>query len=884
MRIPLRFLALAFGLQAVTSFLPAENLIINPGFEDGLAPWTENNWQHNEAKYSRDTDRPRSGNYSFEMDFIKAVGGANTAFIYPNLAVRRGQTLKISYWARGVSNGPALFLRVRKGGAPYTTYFQAESLLTDDWQEYTYTLNISDKVDPSDCQLFFYTILPGRIWLDDVSVTELPPVEAGTPPVANPIRNASFEAGRDGWTATFRKREFKTPWEESGGNYPSPDNAALKINESSDSPHGRRHLSFDIGTDNRIFLTSGYFPARYGHPMMLKFSLRSDASNKFQVGVGSGKNANYAIQGRANLSASDQWQKFSVPVTLKASLGGVYFVEFEMEAPGRYDLDAVSLTEIENPDVTLQPPATAIDAPAEAPAGHLYDQNQPARFVLRVAGERPEASLDYEIGVFDFLGRSLDRKTVRTTTDSEGYGETPFSVPTSHYGAFRVEARRSPATTQVEKTPKPELDALPLSAEQIYSVLPALPPPGERPDSFFGGHLDLSPYNLEIGRKAGFRWLRLYSPLSTQWMAIEREPGKWTFHTEDVARAKRLGFQILGNLGTVPDFAADIDPKAYAREKSRWRRSFIPADLDRWKDYVTRTINAFSPDITAWEIWNEPDGDYMRFRPELDRTTVYLSLLQAAREAIDANGKPVTLIGPAISGINESLGWKLLERGAGKLLDAYSFHYYSLAAGGDNPSAAFLTPILNRYQSYQNRAGDSLPLWHTEGGAYINGSQSWLQTYHVPPSSSVTPSQAAASMVRTALYFKASGVKRYFDFQVGASPSGRRIREDITDGFIDVTGIPGPGIASHAAMVAFVEDATPLGFETRTVGGHSVYVARFATEKGTVEAYWSPATVALKDVIDSTTRIDIRDMMGNPLLLDEARLGEFPVYVLTPKN
>jgi hypothetical protein len=139
-------------------------------------------------------------------------------------------------------------------------------------------------------------------------------------------------------------------------------------------------------------------------------------------------------------------------------------------------------------------------------------------------------------------------------------------------------------------------------------------------------------------------------------------------------------------------------------------------------------------------------------------------------------------------------------------------------------------------------------------------------------------------MVRTALYFKASGVKRYFDFQVGASRSGRRIREDITDGFIDVTGVPGPGIASHAAMVALFEDASPLGFETRTVDGHDVYLARFAVANGTVEACWSAAPVALSAVIGDDARADIRDMMGNPLPLKDARLGEFPVYVLKSNN
>lgn len=868
MRLRFPFFSLVILLLAFTARAD-DNLLVNPGFEDGLAPWTENNWQHNEAAYVLDADRPHSGLHSFRMDFIKAVGGSNTSFLYPKLPVRSGQTLRISYWARGVSNGPALFMRVRKGGAPYDTYFQAESLLTEQWQQYVYTINLADRIDAANTQLLFYTIIPGSIWLDDVSVSELSPVEGGTAPTVNPIRNPSFEVGRDGWTATFRKREFKTLREESGGNYPSPDNAVLETPEDQDSPHGRRHLSFDIAPDSRAFLTSAYFPARYGHPMLLRFSLRSDAAREFSVGVGSGKNGNYTIQGRSKLTSTDGWKNYAVPVTLKASLGGVYFVEFELNEPGHYDIDAVSIAETEANDIAMYPASVAVEAAPDAPIAQLYAPGQQAGFVLRVADETPSVAKRYEATVFDFLGHERAREELMVATDDDGYGSAGFTVPTDRLGAFRIAVRELSA---------PASD-LPV-AEQLYSVLPPLPPTGERPDSFFGGHLDLTPYNLEIGRKAGFRWLRLYAPLCTLWMAVEREPGVWTFDVGPVERAHQQGFQFVGNLSTAPDFAADIDPAAQAREKSRWRRSFVPADLDRWKAYVTRTINAFHPAISTWEVWNEPDGDYMRFRPGLKRDEVYLSLLKAAREAVDANDKPVTLIGPAVSGINDRLGWEILEKGAGALLDAYSFHHYALAAGGDNPVASFLTPVLERFRSYQNRAGEPMPLWHTEGGAYINGAQSWLQTYRVPESSSVTPPQAAASMVRTALFFKASGVKRYFDFQVGASAAGRRVREDITDGFIDVTGIPGPGIASHAAMVALVEDTKPLGFETKTLGDRTVHVASFTGAAGRIDACWSPVAVPATELIGPDESVEIRDIMGNPVEPKDAVLGEFPLYLI----
>jgi hypothetical protein len=886
MRLPFLLLFVLLPLAAGT-VRAEENLITNPGFETGVSPWTENNWLHNEVTYGLDSDTPHSGKHSFKMDFTRTVGGGSTSFYYPQLPIRPSQIVQVRFWARGTSNGAPLYVRIRKGAEPWTTYFQAESLLTEQWQELVYTVSLPGQVDPDKSQLLFYLIQPGTIWLDDVSVTEMPAVEAGEAPTANPVRNGSFEVGREGWTATIRRREFKTLWEESGSNYPSPDNAELVITETDDAPEGRRHLSLTIDPGSRAFLTSGYFPARYGHPMHLTFSLQSDAPHPFQVAVSSGKNANYRLAGKTALTSSVQWQQFSIPVTLTPSPQGVYNIEFQFDEPGHYALDAVTLAEDTHPLTAPFPQATAIVATPDAPAGHLYDHGQAATFLLRVAKAAPRTPAQFEVRTVDFLGWETDRQTVTVPLDADGYGETPFTVSTNQYGAFKIEARPLPAPEpggfihwvkglfRSEKEPT----APALLAEQIYSVLPALADPAERPDSFFGGHVDLTPYNLEIARKAGFRWLRLYPPLSTQWMAVEPSPGEWRFETQRVERASDLGFHILANLGTCPDFAADIDPRANAQEKSRWRRSFIPANLERWQDYISRTVEAFEPYVEAWEIWNEPDGDYMRFRPELDRATVYLSLLKAANEALDADDIPAVIVGPAISSINDKLAWELLNMGAGRYLDAFSFHHYAMAAGGSNPDVPFLLSVLKRYETFTNRDGQPLPLWHTEGGPYINGSQSWLDTYRVPPSSTITPPQAAAAIVRTSAFFKAAGVQRYFDYQVGASPAGRRLREDITDGFIDVTGIPGPGIAAHAAMVDQIETLAPRGVDTLDCEGATVMVARFAGDGQRVDVYWSDHDIPLAKALGDDRPDQILDMMGNPLPLAEATLSEFPLYV-----
>ncbi|XHR27168.1 MAG: carbohydrate binding domain-containing protein [Chthoniobacteraceae bacterium] len=843
----------------------AENLISNPGFEEGMAPWLENNWMKNEAHFERDEKDPHSGRVSLKMDFVKAIGGASIQFLYPNLPVRPNQSFQVRYWARGVSNGPTVNLLIRKGEEPYTSVFSSESIPTEDWQEFVSTVSLPPSLDVATMQLVFRLNGPGVAWLDDVSVTELPGAEQGTPPTVNPIRNPSFEAGRDGWTATVRAREFKNPGDETGCSSPSPEGALLETIESADAPHGRRYLSLNINPRSFATLTSAYFPGRYGHPMRLKFSLKSDGARGFQTALISGKNGNTRKDSEASLKASAHWQTFSVPVKLRPALGGMYSVSFNFYQPGRYDLDAVSLVEEENPDAALFPVSVAIEPEPDAPVAQLYEVNQSARFRLRIAGRTGAVSPSYGISVDDYLGREINRQTVKVALDGLGYGDAFFSVPTKQYGSFRLVARSADGSGND------------LLAEQIYSVLPSLPPPAARPDSFFGGHVDLTSYNLEIARKAGFRWLRLYPPLATQWMVVEPAQGEWNFQTEEVAQAKNLGFKILGNLGIAPLFAADLDPKD--SKKPRWCTSYPPADIGQWKEYVTRCFNAFYPHIDAWEIWNEPDGGYLQVRPGVNKANVYYSLLESANEALTATQKPFFLLGPGVANINAPLGWEVLEKGGSRWMDAFSFHFYSLAAGGNNPDTEYAARLLSKYATYRNRDGRSLPLWHSEGGIYLQGSQSWLETYRIPPSSSVTPSQGAASMVRSALFFKASGVKRYFDYQAAASPAGRNVSQDITCGFIDVTGIPGPGIAAHAAMVALVEDAAPAGFETQIVDGVPVKIARFKVAKGHIDVYWAGAAIALSKVIPPAANLEARDLMGNIVPMADAQLGEYPVYV-----
>ncbi|MCK6490459.1 MAG: hypothetical protein L6R48_19475 [Planctomycetes bacterium] len=835
--------------------------IANPGFEDGLAGWTLDNWARNHASAEPDTVNPHGGRAAVRIEMKRVLNQADLQFSSGPLALRPERALEVRFWARGVSNTAAITTMLRRTDAPYTAWFRCDTVLVDEWREFVYVTTLPPEAVRAPVSLRFRLNAAGVAWIDDVSVRELPARDPGPAPTANPVRNHSFEVGTEGWSATIRSREFPEAWQEAGSYAPCPPDGTLAAPVAEGCPHGRHCLQLEVPADSFAKLTSAYFPARYGHRVRLSLSLRAEPPGEVAIGLVAGKNGNARFQS-VQRTAETTWQRVEFDTVLKPGDSGVFAVQLAVDRPGRYQLDDVQVVEDDGAGCDPHPPAAAVLPAADAPAGHLYAPDQPAAFRLMVAGAPAGAAWPCRWTVEDHRDRALAAGDLDLAVGADGAGEAAFTVPTARQGAFRISVRRDGR----------------LLAEQLYSVLPPLPPPGERPESFFGGHVDLTPYNLEIARKAGFRWLRLHPPLCTKWMAVEPRPGEWSFRTAAVEAARRQGFRILGSLDTAPEHACDGDPQRSHRP--RWINSYPPADLAAWQRYVTLTTRAFAPAIEAWELWNEPDGGFLQVRPGVDKATVYGALLAATREALDRVDPRLVLVGPALADPGAPLGREILARGGGRHLDGFSLHCYGLSGGGASPDYGALLPLLAGIAGFRDRRGQPLPVWHSEGGLWLAGGQSRLATWNIPPSSAVTPAQAAAAQVRAALLFKAAGAVRHFAFQAWAHPAGRKASEDVCSGYIEVTGIPGAGIAAHAALVALTEDATPAGVHLHQVAGGQVREARFTTPAGRLSAWWSDVPARLAQVAADPAKA--WDLMGNPLPPAEAELGEFPVYSLQP--
>ena len=856
----------------VSSGLSAgENLIKNPSFENppGSYWWCQKNWPKpvNQVEFTLDPDNPHSGSYSQRISLIHVNSTPNLQFATPVLPVRPGMSLQFRCWARGLPNTKPIQVIFRKSAYPYTIYFQADIGLTKDWTESVFNLTLPPNTDPKDTILFFQLMEENTFWLDDISLTELPSEEGGAPLVGNQLKNGSFEVGRDHWYATFREA---AP-DQVNRAYEGNAHANLVAQPEENAPNGRNVLAYQVFPGCVASLTSAYFHLRYGHPASIGFWFKSSAVNRpFYVRLGQGKFPNQTIEGQAFTPANAGWNFYHMVATPKASTTGTSYLEFSTSNPGKYELDGVNVVEGETSNPVF--PSDRTDAgwisPEGTPPGNLFHLGDTISFPLSIAAPPGQPDEKVALRMVDYRDHEIKSWNLLVPLDAQGYGQTAVSLPSDRLGGFKVSAYAS------KDAPSGTPDA-----DLLYSVLPRLKPLSEAGDSYFGSHLYLTPYNLAVAEQLGVRWLRLNPPVSTDWAVIEQQKGKFDFYTGGVARAHALGFHILGLIFTTPRFYADAPPKNATNPD--WHASFYPpADWDAWRNYVQKTTTAFAPYVQAWEIWNEPNGQFMQVKPNEDRAADYVKIAQQTRKAVEDEGLNVLLVGNAAGSLDGAFTWQELALGGGKEVDAISFHLYNETSGPDEKRPP-LADQLAKVRSYQNRSGQTPEIWNTEGGIWLFGGRSWMDSEEIPSSVSTSVADATNSTARSLIGNKALGVQRQFYYQTYAEPSGRIVYRDECAGMIDVNGVPNPAGAAYAAAVYFLEDATAIGLDVRAAGAGHVTVAKFKGPQGLVTVVWSRDSINLSQIPDlDWKKASAFDLMGNPITLTaDTTITLDPIYM-----
>jgi hypothetical protein len=327
--------------------------------------------------------------------------------------------------------------------------------------------------------------------------------------------------------------------------------------------------------------------------------------------------------------------------------------------------------------------------------------------------------------------------------ESNRRGELPLVLPgeARNYGTFRVEAA-------LER----EGAAISRPTEVIYHVVPKPRYWGQiAPQSYFGNHFHPHEPHLYAAKAIGINWNRFHGGNAgdtTYWSAVEREKGQWRWNDARIQLYRDADFALCGVWTRVPRWARieRDDAQANGWLDNWWQ----PRDDAEFAEYVTRSMEHYEGTIDAWQIWNEPWGEFWfkEWREDLNgdqrwhagETPVedFAHLSEVAWKASQATGVKVPVLGVGATMGDKGKEWMqdMLDQGVHVLGDVISFHTYF---GGDiseaiSPNTNTLTQLNDRiFDPIQAHADAAdMPVWMTEGNWLLRNTDSGFYNFSVP--------------------------------------------------------------------------------------------------------------------------------------------------------
>ena len=180
--------------------------------------------------------------------------------------------------------------------------------------------------------------------------------------------------------------------------------------------------------------------------------------------------------------------------------------------------------------------------------------------------------------------------------------------------------------------------------------------------------------DLDLIAAAGFKFIRM----DFGWASTERHKAEYSWEAYDTLSAG------LEKRGLRPIFILDYSNDLYEPGASPQHPESVAA-FARW---AAAAASHFKGHRVVWEIWNEPNIDFWKPKPDVHQ---YIALAKATCQAVRQADPQATIVGPASS----EFPWPFLEEicKSGLLadLDAISVHpYRDYGRTPETPAADFL--------------------------------------------------------------------------------------------------------------------------------------------------------------------------------------------------
>ena len=241
---------------------------------------------------------------------------------------------------------------------------------------------------------------------------------------------------------------------------------------------------------------------------------------------------------------------------------------------------------------------------------------------------------------------------------------------------------------------------------------------------FVTGHAS----DLDMITNAGFRFVRM----DFSWEATERKAGvyDWTEYDELTANLEQRGLRALYILDYVNGlYEPMVDARRAVGEPAPEQHVASPrhpesvAAFARW---AAAAAVHFRSRHLVWEIYNEPNGDFWRPKPDAaEYTTLALATARAIREAEPS----AIIIAPAMSGFDWKYMESFLQSGMLAFLDGVSVHPYRAPNQPPETAAADykrLRELIDRFAPASKRG--KIPILSGEWGYASNTKGVSLET------------------------------------------------------------------------------------------------------------------------------------------------------------
>ncbi|HEX8236978.1 MAG TPA: hypothetical protein VF600_13550 [Abditibacteriaceae bacterium] len=740
--MPLTLFACCSALQAQNTAITATGVVVqeNADFEGAYAPvasssdaptqkaqiggviapgWQDNsNWADVGVEYSKDAVNPHRGQAAQKIQISRVSSGA-VQFVQ-NVSFKKGRVHLWSVWLRG-NPGTGVNLSLRKAGAPYTEYASQTASLSAEWQEFRVFGAI-----PEDTEGFLMVraTQPMTFWVDDSTLQDLTTAQSDAPVRQGNLlpTGGSFEAGIPyGWSVRFEgptENRFADP-------RPRIDRTDAKV--------GRASLRCDIAPGDSAQIRSPLFTSNYNRQHTVSLWMKA-AQPQTNVQIALDKDVlDQWVQ------VGPQWQCYSFSTKIPFQpYSRLRILAQQTAQPNTVWLDGAMIEEKPEASPEYSSPFPVEMALSLANPGHVVFDRERASVNLSTAGQLPRGA-QLKLAMTDLGKKILSSSTVTLPA-------TSFALPqlNNRRGMWKMRAQIVDAQSRPLSAP----------AELIWARLPR-PRDIDAKNSYFGTHIQLSPYYIAMARAIGVRRVRLHdTSMLGKWPIAETAPGQFRFYDEGVTAAHNAGLRILGMLDGAPTWTS-----TKPREGGYWGIWNIPDKPDalpQWERYVSTVAGHYKGRIDDWEIWNEPWGEW--FRGAGGSPELFGQLIKTAYTAAKQANPNAYVIGvDTYRGYDEWTNAVLSNAGP-QNFDGFSFHDYNDALYGGPQTVP--QDNATHFIAVQKAYGTPKPLWNTEGGLFGVGS------WYAPETGGMGATIQPAYIVRYDVTYMAAGARAFFLYAI----------------------------------------------------------------------------------------------------------------------